>query len=151
MGALGVVLGRYREELAVDIIGFIAGANISLWLYEIASYVFSSVANLAESPALWIGVALLILGGLLGIWLVRWERDEALILLSVLVGTELIHDSLGLSPTKSFTAIIVISLALAGVLLQYGAYLRERRASVGLDEPAPFASSLAYFQDLDLR
>ena len=80
--------------------------------------------------------------------LIRAVRDEALILITMLVGTQLILDGLGFSPTSSWTAIIMITLALAGVLVQYAIYLREIKSNQLHPEPHP--SSLAYFQDLEL-
>ncbi len=151
IGALGVVLGRYKPDIAVTVIGFIAGANIALWLYDISAYLVTGVARLPEQATIWTVLTLLLINGLLGVWLVRKDRDEALILLSVLVGVELINDALGLSDTRSITAILLLSLALAGVLVQYAEYLRERTGDSPLTTPEPLASSVAYFQDLELN
>ncbi|MCZ7670368.1 MAG: hypothetical protein M5U34_26025 [Chloroflexi bacterium] len=71
-----------------------------------------------------------------------------MILVTTFVGTELILDAFGFSPTSSLTAIIIISLALAGVLVQYAIYLREIKSSELI--PTPHPSSMAYFQDLEL-
>ena len=149
-GALGVVIGRYRTGLAVEVIGIIAGASIALWLYEITAYLVTDVANLPSQSVIWIGWSLALLGGLLGLWLVRSDRDESLILITVVVGAELIYDALGLSDTRSITAIIILGLALSGVLAQYAAHLRESKGATNFGVPEPQASSLAFFQNLDL-
>jgi hypothetical protein len=135
----------------VRVIGFAAGANVALWLYDIAAYVVTAVAQLPEDASLGIGLALIVVGGLLGLWLVREARDEALILITMVIGAEIIHDALGLSDTSSFTAVIMLGLALAGLLVQYAAYLRELKGSTPLTAPEPLTSSVAYFQDLELR
>ena len=90
------------------------------------------------------------MGGLLGLWLVRTDRHESLILITALVGVELVNDALGLSDTRSITAIILLGLALSGILAQYGAYLREIKADTSLATTEPEASTLGYFQNLDL-
>ena len=104
--------------------------------------------QLPQQIAIWIGLLVLLVGGLLGLWLVHAARDEALILITTLVGVQLIQDAIHLSRTSSLAAIVMSTLALAGVLVQYAAYLRELESSH--TEPRPFASSIAYFQDLEL-
>jgi hypothetical protein len=150
IGAIGVALGRYNEDLAAKVIGFIAGGDIALWLFKVFAYLATQVAELPQDAAPWLGVALFIIGGVLGVLLIRWNREEALILLSVIVGVELINDSVGLDPTRGFTAIIILGLALAGILVQYGIYLREHMPEVVGASPDPVATGLAYFQELDL-
>ncbi len=104
---------------------------------------------MTEQVAQLIGLGIVIIGGLLGLWLVRRVRDEAMILITMLVGVQLIQDALGLNPDSSWTAIIIITLGLAGILTQYAMYLRELQE--GQTEPEPHASSIAYFQDLELN
>ncbi len=140
---IGVVLGRYRTEIAVKALGFIAGANIALWLFDVGETIVKWSTQLPEQAYIWIGLGLVVGGGFIGLWLVRRDRDEALILLSVLVGTELINDALHLSETWSLTAVILLSLALAGVLAQYADYLREQKAGIALGDFDPLRSSIA--------
>ena len=148
VGVIGVLLGKYKQDLAIFCIGFIAGADATLWFYNVATHFITNVARQSERSAYLTGLVLILIGGFLGLWLVREIRDEALILITMLVGTQLILDAFGFSPTSSWTAIIMITLALAGVLVQYAIYLREIKS----DEltPQPHPSSLAYFQDLEL-
>lgn len=148
VGALGIVLGIYKEELAVLSIGFIAGADAALWFYDVTTHLMTNLAKLSEQSAYITGIIIIITGGMLGLGLVRATRDEALILITMLVGTQLILDAFGFSPTSSWTAIIMITLALAGVLVQYAVYLREIKSDQL--HPQPHPSSLAYFQDLEL-
>ena len=145
---LGIVLGRVKPDLAVLVIGFAAGADTSLWFYDIAAYVVTTIARQSQQAAIAVGLGVALIGGLLGVWLVRKVRDESLILITMLVGAQIIRGSLGLSQTSSWTAIIMIILGLAGVLVQYAGYLREIKASQRTLEPQP--SSVAYFQDLEL-
>jgi hypothetical protein len=148
VGAIGVLLGKYKQDLAVLCIGFIAGANAALWFYNVWTYFMTDVARQSDLSATLTGLILILVGGLLGLWLIREIREEALIFITTFIGTELILDGFRFSPTSSWTAIIMITLALAGVLVQYAIYLREIKS----DEltPKPHPSSLAYFQDLEL-
>lgn len=148
MGVMGVVLGRYKPDAAVLLIGFLAGADATLWLYDISAYLITTVAHFSTRTALVVGLIVLFIGGLFGLWLVRKVRDEALILITMLVGVHFIEDALRLNTTSSWTAIIMIALALAGVLVQYAGYLRELKSEQ--TEPRPDLSSVAYFQDLEL-
>jgi hypothetical protein len=150
VGLLGVLLGRFIPDLAVGVIGVAAGADIALWLYEIAAYLVTDIARLPEQYVTWVGVGLIIIGGLAGLWLVRNHRDQTLILVTMLIGTELIRNSVGLNTGSSLTAMILLSLALAGVLVQYADYLRAHKASQPLSELEPDPASVAYFQDLEM-
>jgi hypothetical protein len=148
IGVVGMVLGWLAPSLSVFIIGFAAGADVALFFYKISSYLVINVAQMSELIAQVVGVAIIIIGGLLGLWLVRRHRDEALILITMLIGVQLIQDAVGLNPDSSWTAILLITLGLAGILAQYAMYLREQQE--GQTELEPLASSIAYFQDLEL-
>lgn len=149
VGLVGIVLGRLKPNLAALMIGFAAGADLALFFYGIASYLITDVARLSEDVVVWVTLAVIIVGGLFGLWLIRQTRDEALILITVLIGVQFIQDALGFDKSSSWTAIIILSLGLAGLLVQYASYLRELKASERT-EPAPDASSVAYFQSLQL-
>jgi hypothetical protein len=151
VGLVGIVLGRVKPNLAVLLIGFAAGADLALWLYDIVAYTITDVAQLPESMVVWVALAVIIIGGLLGLWLVRKYRDEALILITMLIGVQFIQDALAFDKSSSWTAIIILALGLAGVLVQYAFYLREIKALSERTEPKPSASSVAYFQDLQLE
>lgn len=148
LGIVGFIIGRSKPDLAALIIGFVAGADISLWFYDISTYVMTSVANQSEDVSLGTGLIVLVIGGLLGLWLIRVSRDEALILITMVLGVKMIQGALGFNPTSSLTAVIILTLALAGILVQYTLYLREVKDAETV--PTPQASSLAFFQDLEL-
>jgi len=150
VGLLGIVVSRLLPVIAALLIGFAAGADLALWFYDIAAYFITDVANLPENTGVWVGLAVVVIGGLLGLWLVRTSRDEALILITVLIGVQIIQDALGFSRDNSWTAIFVLTIALAGMLVQYALYLRELKACSELTEPEPLPSSVAYFQNLQL-
>lgn len=149
IGIAGIVLGWLAPNLSVLIIGFAAGADVALWFYQISSYLIIEVAQMSELAARGVGLGMIIIGGLLGLWLVRRSRDEALILITMLIGVQLIQDAVGLNPDSSWTAILIITLGLAGILTQYAVYLREQQQAQ--KELEPLASSVAYFQDLELN
>ena len=148
VGLLGVALGRSKPDFAVGVIGFAAGADTALWTYNIASYFVAFVAKQSEQSIIIVALGLMLIGGVLGVWLVRRMRDEAMILITMLVGVQIINGALSLSPSSSWTAILITTLALAGVLVQYAGYLRDVKASKKTIEPDPY--SIAYFQDLEL-
>ena len=148
IGIVGIVLGWLAPNLSVLIIGFAAGADVALWFYQISSYLVIDVAQMSERAAQVVGLGIIIIGGLLGLWVVRRSRDEALILITMLIGVQLIQDAVGLNLDSSWTAILIITLGLAGILTQYAVYLREQQQ--GQTELEPHASSIAYFRDLEL-
>jgi hypothetical protein len=150
VGLVGIVLGRFIPNLAALLIGVAAGADLALFLYGIAAYLIVDLARLPESLVVWATVAVVIVGGLLGLWFVRKSRDEALILITMLIGVQFIQEALGFDKSSSWTAILMLSLGLAGMLAQYSVYLRELRARSEQAEPRPDASSVAYFQNLQL-
>jgi hypothetical protein len=150
VGLVGIVLGRLKPNFTALLIGVAAGADLALFLYGIAAYVIVDLARLPESLAVWATVAVVIVGALFGLWFVRKSRDEGLILITMLIGVQFIQEALGFDKSSSWTAIIMLSLGLAGMLVQYSVYLRELRARSDQAEPRPQASSVAYFQNLQL-
>jgi len=150
VGLVGIIIGRLIPKLAGMLIGFAAGADLALWLYDIVAYLITDVAQLPESLVVWVALAVIIIGGLFGLWLIRVSRDEALIFITVLIGVQFIQDFLGFDQSSGWTAIIILSLGLAGLLVQYAFYLREVKTLSAQAEPEPEASSIAYFQNLQL-
>jgi len=134
VGLGGVTIGRARPDIGGLVIGFLAGADIGLWFFEIARYVTTESAQLSEQAALIAGVAIAVLGGLGGVWLVRHFRDEALIIITMLVGAELVFRGLRLSDSSSLTALLLLSLGLLSVVVQYADYLRELKADTPLTQ-----------------
>jgi len=115
------------------LIGIVAGVDMALWLREIIQYISSGAGPTGAGTAVLLNLPAILIGGLLGWWFVRAFRDEALILLTVIMGVEIIYLALGLSSSRAFTAVILLSLALAGVVVQYADYLRGVKAQTPLD------------------
>jgi hypothetical protein len=149
-GFIGGFLGARAKQVAATVIGFFAGGYLGLWFYEIAYYVVVDLANWPENTAFWVGVGILILGGLVGVWLTRRSEAVALIMVSVFIGVDLIAAVLNLDLSRSFTAVLTLSLALLGLVVQYAQYLREVKAesSVPFAAAAPAAPAPEMF-DLD--
>ncbi len=117
IGVVGFLVAKLRPDLAVSVIGFIAGAELAVLSIEISDYLTINVFNQSEQTALWVALVILVIGGLLGFWFVRVSRDEALILITMIVGVSIIQLVLGLSTTSSWTAIFILALALAGLFV----------------------------------
>ncbi len=130
----GVSLGRARPALAGQVLGFLAGAEIALWFFGIARYLTTLVGELPEQTAMIVGISLAILVGLGGLWLVRKSRDEALIIITMLIGVELVLRGLRLDRDSSLTAVILLSLGLFSLVVQYADYLRELKADTPLSQ-----------------
>lgn len=128
VGIIGGLLGARAVPIAASIVGFLAGGSIALWLYDIAFYIIVEIGQWPEQTATTVGVVILIIGGLIGLYLTRRSQAVALIMISVFVGTDLVVRGLNLSQESSFTAVIAISLALLGLVVQYAHYLREIKA-----------------------
>jgi hypothetical protein len=138
-GIIGGILGARAEYIAAGVVGFLAGGYIGLWLYRISYYLIVTVAEWPEQTAFWVGVVILIVGGLLGLFFTRRSEAIAVILITVLVGTDLTGKALHMDSSTSFTAVVGLSLALFGLVVQYAQYLREIKA----DMTTPFATSTA--------
>jgi len=129
-GIIGGILGSRQEHIAAAIVGFAAGGYIGLWFYDIAFYLVVNIGHWPEQTVFWVGVAILIVGGVVGLYLTRRSEAISLIMITVFVGTDIIIKALGLSTEKSFTAVVTISLALFGLVVQYAQYLREIKADL---------------------
>lgn len=55
-GALGVYLGRNKLDIAVLAVGFIAGADLSLWFYKIWYQISTRQAQLSDNAATVLGL-----------------------------------------------------------------------------------------------
>lgn len=139
VGVIGGVLGARAEHIAAGVIGFFAGAAVGLWLYNISYYVIVTVAEWPEETAFWVGVVILMVGGVLGLFFTRRSEAIAVILISVFVGGDIIGRALNMDPSKSFTAVVLLSLVLLGLVVQYAQYLREIKAEITM----PYTTSSA--------
>ena len=122
IGALGVYVGQNYEHLSTDIIGFAVGLFIATWFDEILLYLNGQ----NQDDFTWWLVLLFIAAGIIGVWVTRQDPDQALILISVVIGARTIADGLNLDPSQNITAVISLGLALTGVVVQYASYLREQ-------------------------
>lgn len=127
-GIVGGILGSRAKSIANNLIGFTAGGYLALWLYDIAFYLIVSLGNWSEETAFWVGVFILIVGGFVALYFTRQNEGIAVIIVSVFIGTDIIITVLDLSSQRSITAVIAISLALLGLVVQYAQYLRENKA-----------------------
>lgn len=127
---------------------FSRGVFIGLWFYETAYYLVVDIANWPEQTAFWVGLAILLMGGILGIYLTRRSEAVAMILISVFIGVDLISAVLDLDPANSFTAVIMLSLGMLGLVVQYAQYLREVKAerTIPFAAPAPAAPAPEMFE-----
>ncbi|MCA9948550.1 MAG: hypothetical protein KDE48_02805 [Anaerolineales bacterium] len=127
-GLVGYVLGRNYLDTAVAVIGFIAGASAALWFIEIIYYIVAQVEGVPDSAAAWLIMVVLIAGGTLGLMLTRHFPEDALILISVYIGVDIIGQTLDLKPSGNLTALIMLSLGLVGMVVQYADYLRQLKS-----------------------
>ncbi len=137
VGALGIYIGRTNLNLAALLVGFAAGADLALWFYDIASYAWTAVAQMSAQTAVWVGLPILIIGGLCGLWLIHVAKDEALIIITVVMGAKIIYLALGMNDSSSFTAVIMLSLALIGLVVQYANHQRQIKATTPLRTAEP--------------
>ncbi|MBK8989404.1 MAG: hypothetical protein IPM39_25645 [Chloroflexi bacterium] len=136
IGALGFYVGRLRPDLAVTIIGMAAGVDIALWFEAINRYLSTELIQAEAETAVFFNLPLMLLGALLGWWFIRRFRDEGLIVITVIMGVEILSLALRLNTSSSFTAVLVLSLALVGVVVQYAHYLRGLKADASLEPTA---------------
>jgi hypothetical protein len=122
IGALGILVSQNYKSLAIDLIGFAVGLYIASWFDEILLV----ISGENSSDFTWWVAMIFLAVGLAGIWATRRDPDQALILISVLIGASSIANGLNLDSASSFTAVITLGLALTGVVVQYATLLRER-------------------------
>lgn len=107
VGVIFAVLAVFIEALAIGIAGFLAGGYILT--------TFTSMLGLNEGLLFWLFYAI---GGVIGILLVMFLFDWALITLSSLAGASLIVNSLPAAGSLLFLILFVIGLVIQGLTLQ---------------------------------
>lgn len=110
VGAIFAILAIFLQTIAVGIAGFLAGGYILQTL----------TASLGLTTAPWL---IYVIGGMIGVLLVSFLFDWAIITLSSLAGASLVVAALQLQRTGW----IFILLFLAGVIIQSMAYRSEER------------------------
>ena len=133
VGLLGVYIGQRYEKLSVDIIGFAVGVYIATWFDEI----LLALNGQESSEFTWWVALLFVAAGISGVWASRQDPDQAFILISVLIGANTINNGLDMDPNSNWTAVILLSLTLTGVVVQYASLLRERPRMGQLLPPVP--------------
>jgi len=110
VGAIFAILAIFLQTIAIAIAGFLAGG-----------YILQTLAvSFGLSAAPWI---IYIIGGIIGVLLVSFLFDWAIITLSSLAGASLVAEALQLPRT----GLIFVLLFLAGVIIQGLAYRSEER------------------------
>lgn len=105
LGLLFALLAVFVETLAIGLSGFLGGGYVGL-----------SIAQMLGSPSnAVLGIAFLV-GGVIGVALVYWLFDWALISISSLAGSSMVVTGLHLRSSVAGTAFLV--LLIAGVLIQ---------------------------------
>lgn len=136
VAALGWFLGRTRPEIGVALIGIATGVDMALWLRKIIQYLSAEAGATSPETAVLLNIPTMLIGGLLGWWFIHRYRDEALIIITVIIGVEIIFLALRLSSSSSLTAVILLCLALVGTVVQYADHLRGVKANTVLESPA---------------
>jgi hypothetical protein len=120
LGLGGALLALLLQRVAVAVAGFVAGGYAAFALAEMLQW--------GEGPWLW-GTALI--GGVFGAVVAGALFNWALILLSVLVGANLVVQGAALEPRTA--GVVFIVLVLAGVALQGRALAKTARVSTTPD------------------
>ena len=115
IGVIFALLAIFLQAVVIGIAGFLAGGYV-------LSVLAATFGISLTGATTWI---VYLVGGILGVILVSFLFDWALITLSSLVGASLVIQSL--FPQGAFAGIIFFILFLAGVLIQ-GSILRRERA-----------------------
>jgi hypothetical protein len=110
VGALFAILAIFLQTIAIGIAGFLAGGYILQTL----------ISSFGPTIAPWI---IYIVGGIIGVLLISFLFDWALITLSSLAGATLVVEALQLQSA----GLVFMILFLAGVIIQGMAYRSEQR------------------------
>jgi hypothetical protein len=112
-GVLGALLAVFLQQMAVALAGFIGGGYVALNLMD--------AMGGQPGPLAWIP---LVVGGIVGLVLVLTLFDWSLILLSSLLGANLIVQAPSLR--SSITALLFTLLVVVGIAVQATSMHRER-------------------------
>lgn len=146
-GLLGGVISRRRRDLTVIAIGFVAGVYIATFFDRILLY----MSGRTDFALTWWLLLIFLLSGILAAYLTQRSPDNALILISVILGVAIISYSLNLSSESSLTAVITLSLALVGIVYQFATYMRDQPRVPRILPPVPAVGSSDLPYDLPNR
>ena len=113
VGVVFALLAIFLQSVAIGAAGFLAGGYILT--------VLAGMIGLNQGAFSWI---VYIIGGIIGVLLVVYLFDWALITLSSLAGASLITQALPLS--SGISGVIFLALVIAGVVIQGSMMQRER-------------------------
>ena len=116
-GLLGIVLSIFLQRVVVGIAGFFAGGYC---LSNLAMALLQGNHEVVQ----WLAF---VVGGLLGTLLTLYLLDPALIILSSFAGATAVSQNVSLDPQAK--GLLFIILAIAGILVQAGQYIRDRKPS----------------------
>jgi len=114
LGLIFAVLALFFKSLAIGVAGFIGGGTALLSL--------AGVVGMDSGILAWVAF---LVGGVLGIVLLTWLVDWALILLSSIGGGLIIVRSLGMPDMVGFVALIVLSIV--GIAIQARVLQEEKK------------------------
>lgn len=123
LGGLGLIISRRDTKLATMLAGFVAGATLGLWI------LLAFWDTISPTPTAWAYIVTAIIVVLAGVSAAYWtlhRGDEAIILVTTTVGVVTLSRALNVDPNGKWAAIVILSLALGGVIIQYATLVRER-------------------------
>jgi hypothetical protein len=123
VGGVFAMAGIFLESVAIGMAGFLGGGMAVMRLAALLGFERASVS-----------VPALILGGILGVILIVWLFDWALIVISSLSGASMIAGAVVLSP--GIRIVVYSALVILGFLLQSLALRREQAAAGRPSPPA---------------
>lgn len=112
-GIIGAFLGIMLEGLAILVAGFLAGGYLATTL--------AATLGISIATGNWI---VYVIGGIFGLILVAAVFDWAIIILSVLLGTEIIMPYL-ISSVSSYYWLAFLGLVVVGIVVQAGVWHRR--------------------------
>ena len=104
-GVLGALIAFFLQWLAIGLAGFSAGA-----------YIVASLLGVSGVGTSGIGWLLIVIGGILGVLLIIVLFDWALIILSSLVGSGLITETVHID--RGGATLLFIALCIVGIIVQ---------------------------------
>ncbi len=125
-GVIGAVLAIMLEWLAILIAGFLAGGYLATTL--------AVSLGLTVAAGNWV---IYIIGGIIGLILVAALFDWAIIILSVLLGADIIMSVLSI-PSSTYYWVIFLGLIVVGIVVQAGIWHRRYpvERTMGRREPS---------------
>ena len=118
MGIIGAVLAVFFQKIAVGLAGFVGGGFIALNLINLLGIRLDQIVWLPY-----------LIGGVIGMLMLFFIFDWALILISSLAGASMITEALSLNPGLEiglFLALVICGLVIQTALYRNSASLKEK-------------------------